>query len=530
MALLLLLSRVLGQVRDTVISIVFGSNQYVDAYRAAFSIPDLLFFLIAGGALSSAFIPVFAEYIAKEKEEEAWRIFSTLATLMGIVVLAFVICATIWTEPLVRLTAPGLPEETRPLTVAMARILLPAQFGFFLGGLMFGTMNARNHFLVPGLSPSLYNVGIIAGALVIAHFVPVPVFGLAWGALFGALLGNLIVPTLLLPRFGAKYRFELNLKHPGVVAVFRLMMPVVLGLSLPGVYAIIVRGFASHFEAGIINDLELSNRLMQAPLGILGQGFAIAVFPTLSTLYALSKREEFLAVLGRTLQTVLYLTIFVSAAMFFFSADIVRVLNEYGRFTPEHTEFTARGLQMFSIGIFAWCGHPVMMRAYFAIRDTWTPVLLGSLTTVVFFALCALLTQPGLGLGYRGLPLASSIAAILLFGLMLVGLRWRLGRMDGKRLARLIPLSAALAVLCTWAAYEVSLLIPSGTGIYNNLASGLRLFLGGLAAFWAYLYLGRLLGLKEAEYALTVLLRKRGEASSEDASSPKEDEGGRRQS
>ncbi len=530
MAALLLLSRVLGQVRDTVISIVFGSNQYVDAYRAAFSIPDLLFFLIAGGALSSAFIPVFSEYLAKDNEEEAWRIFSTLATLIGLIVLLFVIGASIWTEPLVRWTAPGLPDETRPLTVAMARILLPAQFGFFLGGLMFGTMNARNHFLIPGLSPSLYNVGIICGALVIAHFVPVPVFGLAWGALLGAVIGNLVIPLILLPRFGGKYRFELNLRHPGVVAVFRLMLPVVLGLSLPGIYTIVMRGFASHFQAGIINDLELSNRLMQAPLGILGQGFAIAVFPTLSTLYALSKREEFLAVLNRTLQTVLYLTIFVSAAMFFFSFDIVRVLNEYGKFTPEHTEFTARGLQMFSIGIFAWCAHPVLMRAYFAIRNTWTPVLLGSLTTAVFFGLCFFLTTPELGLGYRGLPLASSLAAILLFVLMLVGLRWQLGRIDGKALARLVPLSALLAVISAGAGYGLASLIPPGEGIYNNLASGLRLFFGGLAGFWAYLYLGRLFRLKEAEYALTVLLRKRAEVVAPEASEAKEAEDESRQS
>lgn len=509
MASLILLSRVLGQARDTVISIVFGSNLYVDAYRAAFSVPDLLFFLIAGGALSSAFIPVFSEYITKGDEEGAWRVYSTLTTFMGLVVLVFVVCAFIWTEPLVELTAPGLPDAGKPLTVAMARILLPAQFGFFLGGLMFGTMNARNHFLVPGLSPSLYNVGIILGALLLAPLLPLPVFGLAWGALVGALAGNLVVPMLLMHRFRARFRACLDLRHPGVLAVFRLMLPVVLGLSLPGVYAIVMRAFASHFGEGIINDLELGNRLMQAPLGVFGQGFAIAVFPTLSALHALSKRDEFVSALGKSLRSVVFITLYLSAAMFVFSEDIVRVLNEYGKFSPEHTRLTADGLRFFSIGVFAWCAHPVLMRAYFAIRDTLTPVLLGSAVSGLFFALCWALTQPSIGLGYRGLPLATSISAVVLMFGMVAGLRVRLGRVEGKRLLRLLVVGGVCAALGAAVAWAVALAIPDGRGLLNNLASALRVLFGGLAGIWVYLYLARWLGLEESAYAFRAIASRR---------------------
>lgn len=509
MASLILLSRILGQARDTVISIVFGSNLHVDAYRAAFSIPDLLFFLIAGGALSSAFIPVFSEYIAKGEEEQAWKVYSTLTTFMGLVVLVFVVCAFIWTEPLVALTAPGLPEEGRPLTVAMARILLPAQFGFFLGGLMFGTMNARNHFLVPGLSPSLYNIGIIVGALALAPLLPLPVFGLAWGALVGALAGNLVVPLLFMHRFGVRFRASLDLGHPGVLSVFRLMLPVVLGLSLPGVYAIVMRAFASHFGEGIINDLELGNRLMQAPLGIFGQGFAIAVFPTLSTLYALSKRDEFLVALGKSLRTVVFITLYLSAAMYVFSEDIVRVLNQYGKFTPEHTRLTADGLRFFSMGVFAWCAHPVLMRAYFAIRDTLTPVVLGSIVSGLFFVLCWALTQPGLGLGYRGLPLSASVSAVVLMFGMMIGLRARLGRVEGRRFLRLLVVGGGCAVVAAAAAWGVRLAIPDGQGYLSNLASALRVVFGGLIGVWVYLYLARWLGLEESAYAFKAMAGRR---------------------
>ncbi|MDQ2986599.1 MAG: MATE family efflux transporter, partial [Armatimonadota bacterium] len=228
---LILLSRILGQVRDTIISYKFGQDAITDAYRAAFSVPDLLFFLIAGGALSSAFIPVFTKYWSTDEPEEAWKVFSVVATLMGIIVVGFVIIAEIFAGPLLDLVAPGLEGETRNMAVHMSRIVLPSQIGFFLGGLMFGTMNARRHFLTPGLSPNIYNIGIILGALLIAPMLSVPIFGLAWGALAGALVGSLALPILLMRRFGVSFKPSLDTSHPGVKQVFKLMLPVVFGLS-----------------------------------------------------------------------------------------------------------------------------------------------------------------------------------------------------------------------------------------------------------------------------------------------------------
>ncbi|MFI5387483.1 MAG: lipid II flippase MurJ, partial [Fimbriimonadales bacterium] len=152
----LLLSRVLGIVRDTVMASSFGRNAMTDAYRQAFAIPDLLFFLIAGGALSSAFIPVFSEYLHTEREEDAWKTFSAVTTVMSLIVLAFIVFAWIFAVPLTHLIAPGTPDAMRPLIAEMTRIVLPAQFAFFIGGLMFGTLYARQRFAVPGLGPNIY--------------------------------------------------------------------------------------------------------------------------------------------------------------------------------------------------------------------------------------------------------------------------------------------------------------------------------------------------------------------------------------
>jgi putative peptidoglycan lipid II flippase len=503
---LILLSRILGQVRDTIISYKFGQDAITDAYRAAFSVPDLLFFLIAGGALSSAFIPVFTQYWSTDKKEEAWKVFSAVATLMGIIVVGFVILAEIFAGPLLDMVTPGLEGETRDMAVHMSRIVLPSQIGFFLGGLMFGTMNARRHFLTPGLSPNIYNLGIIFGALVVSNFLAVPIFGLAWGALIGALVGSLAVPIVLMKRFGVSYKPTLDLSHPGVKQVFKLMLPVVLGLSLPGVYAIALRFFASFQEAGIISALENANRIMQAPLGIFGQSLAIAVFPVLSALYAQDKAAEFLQTLSKTLRTALYIGIFVSAMLFVLSDDIVRILFQYGEFSAADTVVTSNALKMFSIGVFAWCAHPVLMRAFFAMHDSLRPILLGTVTSAVFAFLCWLLADR---LGYAGLPLATSVSAILLMVLLLVALRTKLTRIDGKRLLRLFVVGGASAIGTAAAVHFIGSLIPASADA-THWASALRVILLGIGGAWVYLGIGKWMGLDEAKYAFTAIGRRFG--------------------
>jgi putative peptidoglycan lipid II flippase len=502
----LFLSRLLGQLRDTVISVQFGQNALTDAYRAAFSVPDLLFFLIAGGALSSAFIPVFTSYWAKGEEVEAWKVFSTLATLMGLLVLVFIIFAGVYASPLVHLVVPGLPEATHGLTVAMTRILLPTQLAFFLGGLMFGTMNARRHYTIPGMSPNIYNIGILFGALVISQLVPIPIMGLAWGALTGAIIGNLVIPIYAMGKFGSVYRPSLDIFHPGVVRVFKLMLPVVLGLSLPGVYGLVIRWFASQDDAGVITALDIGNRIMQAPLGILGQGLAIAVFPVLSALFAENKAPEFLSTLGRSLRVTLYLAIFISAMLFVLSEDVVRLLNQYGKFTSSDTLLVAGGLQMMSLGVFAWCAHPILMRAFFAMHDSVTPIVLGTLTTAGFIVLCAVLSSGPLG--YKGLALATSLSAMLLLVLLLVGLRKRLTRVGGRRLLQLCLVAGGLTIVVAGVSYLAYGLVPGEVG--SHMVSLIRILVLGFGGLGLYLWLGSRVGMEEARYALSGLRNRRG--------------------
>jgi putative peptidoglycan lipid II flippase len=503
----LLLSRVLGLVRDAIIAGKFGSSGFTDSYRLAFSIPDLLFFLIAGGALSSAFIPVFSEYLHTDREKEAWHVFSVVTTLMSIIVLTFIVIAWIFATPLSHAIAPGKSEQWLPLIAHMSRIVLPAQYAFFIGGLMFGTLYAKQVFAVPGLGPNIYNLGIIFGAVALSSFFSPGVIGMSWGALIGAIVGNLLIPYWAMTKIGVQFKPSLDLKHPGVRKVFRLMLPVVLGLSLPGVYALIMQAFGSYYPDGVNTYLEYSNKLMQAPLGIFGQSLAIAVFPALTQYFAQNRMDAYRSQLSLTMRTVIYLTVPVSVLMFVMSPQVVAAMYEHGKFTAADTLATSNCLRYFSLGITAWCLHPVLMRGFFAIQNTITPIVLGTLTTGVFVLLIFLFR--GMGFDYQALPLAGSVSAIALVIVMSMAVAPKIGGIDLAGIGKTCFLSLIGCIPLALIAFGVAY-TPFGTHIAGHKAQTLLVVLAVfLIGAWAYYFLTKTLGMKESEYVGRAMNRRR---------------------
>src|SRR5690348_3979527 len=228
----ILASRLLGLVRNAVIAHQLGQKFEADVYTGAFQIPDLLFYLIAGGALSSSFIPVFTEKITHGKDDEGWHVFSTVACIMFMVISAFIVLGEIFATPLTHLAA-NLSGEKLAMCVPLTRIILPAQICFFLGGLLMGVQYSKNRFKIPALGPIIYNLGIIFGAVVLFRRLGLP--GMMWGALIGAILGNFALQLWAVKREGMVFRISFDIAHPDVVKVWKLMLPVVLGVALPQV-------------------------------------------------------------------------------------------------------------------------------------------------------------------------------------------------------------------------------------------------------------------------------------------------------
>ncbi|MGC8782849.1 MAG: murein biosynthesis integral membrane protein MurJ [Armatimonadota bacterium] len=501
------ISRVLGQLRDTAIAAWFGQNAYTDVYRAAFSIPDLLFFLIAGGALSSSFVPVFTEYLTRGQEEEAWKVFSIVATFMTLVVTGFVLIGEVFARQLVPLIAPGFQPWQLDMTATLTRIVLPAQICFFLGGLMMATLYVRGHFLVPALGPIIYNLGIIAGGWLLGGHLGVA--GLSWGALAGAIAGNLLLQMAFLRRVGVRYRFSLHLKHPGVVRVGKLVLPVILGLSLPQVFVLINRAFASLLPPGAVSALDNANKQMQAPLGIFAQAISIAVFPTLSAQAARGDMEAFRRTLLQGLRALWFLTVPISVLMMVLSSDIVSILLQYKKFTPYDTRVTAEALVFYCIGLFAFSSQAILNRAFYAVQDTVTPVVIGTLTTLVFVPLNWWLMAP---LAHKGLALAGSIAAILHVLWMLHALHRKVRIPVGQLwlpFTRLVLASVVGGVV----GYGVRVLLVAwlhGWGLHPKLVSLLAIVLVTATGGGVYLLIAKLLRAEEMGDALRALRRRSG--------------------
>lgn len=419
-----LLSRILGLVRDAVIGAMFGTTLHTDAYVISFRIPDLIFYLVAGGAFSSALIPVFTEYLTKDDEEGAWETFSTVATVIGSVVIGLVALVFIFAEPLTPLLAWGKPSEIFPEVAFMGRILLPAQIFFLIGSLCFATLYSKKQFVVPGLGPNLYNLCIIFGAVWLSQFVSPGVIGMCWGALIGAFLGNVIVPVLAVRRVGMKFRPSFNVRHPGASKVFRLMIPVIFGLSLPQVLAFLNNWLCNHYPKGTNTAIDYANKLQQAPVAVFGMAMALAAFPALAEFWTKNERKAFVVQFTRTLTTTAYLCLPIAAVMLTVPDEIVRIFFERGKFTPESTALTAPLLQAFAVGLLGWSLAPIVMRGFYATQETVKPIVIGTIATAFYLAF-------GFVIKFTGMPaytvaLSSSITGILLVWSLLASLKKRI--------------------------------------------------------------------------------------------------------
>lgn len=404
-----LLSRLLGFVREWTVAHQIGSNAITDAYYAAFTLPDFLNYLVAAGSLSITFIPVFAKFVAADQEEEGWRVFSTVMTFMGLLVIAFVCVAEIFAPQLVDVIAPGFGPAEKQHVVFLTRLMLPAQFCFYQGGILSAVQYAKGRFVVPSLAPLVYNMMIILGGVLLASRIGIT--GFSVGVLAGALLGNFLLQIYGAHLVGAKFSFALDLRHPGFRLFLKLSVPIMLALSLSFTDDWIIRWFGSYLVPASITWLTYAKTLMRVPLGVVGQAIGVASFPVLAQLYSEGKFTELNRVLNDTLKGLMLLLIPISAFTIAESPYVVHLVFSHTRLRAFDLQATASTLALFSLGMFAWGAQNLLARGFYAARDTWTPAIAGTALTFLDLPIYWWLVRRA---QHLGLALASSIGITLL--------------------------------------------------------------------------------------------------------------------
>ena len=413
-----LASRLLGWVRLLVIGSQFGASRELDAYFAAFRIPDAIFQLVVAGALSAALIPVFSGYRAREQEKEAWRLASSVINLVVIALAGLSLIMAIFAPVLVPIVAPGFDAPTTELTIRMTRVMLLSPVLIGMGAVVSGILNSYERFAVPALAPLAYNLAIILAAIVLAPIMGVE--GLAVGVAVGS-LAHLAIQLPALGRVGQRYDLTIGLGHPGVRQVLKLMGPRTLGLAAGQLNFIVSTVLASGLPEGSLTAYNYAFQLSQIPVGVLGVSVAVALFPTLSRDAALGRVPEIRRQVAGSLRILIFLAAPLTAALIVLAGPITSVFFQYGLFTERSAERTAGALVFFAIGLTGHIVVHVLTRAFYAMQDTRTPVLWAIIAVAINVPLMVWLVGP---MGVEGLALALSISALL----EVVGLLWALRR------------------------------------------------------------------------------------------------------
>jgi len=479
------LSRITGIIRDIGRTTLFGRDWHTDAYVSAFSIPDLIYFLASGGALSAGFVPVFTGYLTKGEDEKAMRTFRVLMTYLGLLLLSLIVTFEVLAPQLVALLFPGMvgDEQKFTLTVRLVRILLPAQFFFVLGSLFTGALWSLRYFAEPQVQSVLYNLfilfGGILGAQFCAHWLGKGIEGMAIGALTGAAVGAGLVQARKLWQVGMDFRPCFDWRDEGARQVLKLVIPVVFSLSVTQINAIILpRSFSSLLPHGAATAVEMANRIMQLPVALFGASVGIALFPTLSALATKEAIDDLRRQVASGLRTVLFMTVPTAVLMAVLREPIVALFFEYGRWKSSDTQATALALLFYSFGVPAMSCQQVLARGFYALRDTWTPVWVGLLSFALAFTLNAALVHSPLQQG--GLALAFSISAWFNITLLAILLRKRLNGLEGsaflKLIAWLLPSSVAMGLVAT---SSLSFL-PIGGVVGRLLRVSLPTLIGGI--------------------------------------------------
>jgi putative peptidoglycan lipid II flippase len=502
------LSRITGLLREIAISQAFGTSAELGAYQAAFRVTDLLYMVIIGGALGSSFIPVFLQVWQRDDPARAWRLASAvLSWSLGLLALASAVLwllaptLTVWLY-----SGQSVDAETLALTANLMRLFLLSPLLLGLGGLAMAALNAHDRFMLPALAPATYNLGIIGGALFLAPTLGI--WGLAWGVVIGAAIYLLVqIPGLL--QLGLRLTPTLGRDIPELATIARQMAPRVFGQAASQISILVTAVLATRLAAGMqrLAGLSYAYQLMLLPYGIFSLSLSTVAFPRLARLFAAGEHAELAASVRRTLSTILFLTLPATVALLLLAVPLVRLLFQRGAFDEVSLIYTVVPLLGYATVLPAFAASEILIRSFYAMQQTRTPVLIGLLQVGLNMALGTLALELGYSTGALALAfsVANNVEALLLAWLLqrqLPGL-WRdaaLWRSVRAALAGTLLLALLLALALWGSAEWLPWLLPRGAYQWQRDMAGLLLWLalvGGLGGV-AYLGVTYLLGAHEA--------------------------------
>lgn len=514
-----MISRVLGLVREQVFAYFFGASKSIagDAFSVAFRIPNLLRDLFAEGALSSAFVTVFSDYLATKGDKEAFQLSSRITTALILVLGVLVVLGIIFAPQIVAALAHGYLQNPAKfeLTVELTRIMMPFILLVAVAAQAMGILNSRNQFGIPALASSFFNIGSVIGGVFFAVLLTDPGFSDPFGKIlanptrgiigmgYGTLIGGFLQYAVQWPslrRAGFRYRPLLSFSDPGVRRFLSLMGPAIIGGAAVQVNILVNTNFASSIpENGPVRWLEAAFRFMQFPIGVFGVAIATATLPSISRSAAMAKTDEFRRTMVGSIRLAFLLTIPSAVGLAVLSRPIVALIYEWGNFTSADTGRTAAALAFYAIGLSGYSATKIIVPAFYALRDSRTPMMISVLSILVNFvmnwSLVGLLKE-------RGLALSTSTVALLNFGLLYVLMRRRLGGIDGRAtletVIKIVLSSAAMGACCWLVSGAISgvnfgsLFVARFIGVAAPVISGAAVF-----------YLGAsLLGVSEMKLAI----------------------------
>src|SRR5579863_3022633 len=473
-----MLSRVIGYAREAYIAFAFGAGAQTDAYVAAFTLPDFLNYIVAGGAASITFISIYTRFLAEKRDADAQKTFSIVITVMTTVMIVGTILTEIFAPEFVRWFVKGFSEEQISLCVHLTRILLPAQIFFYVGGVVSAVLLSHRLFLFPAFGPLIYNVFIIFGGVVGGrHF---GIASLAYGALIGSFAGPFLASVIGAVRIGTGYRPSFDVMNPAFREWVRLSVPLMLGVSLVTADDWILR----HYAAGGVGDiarLNYAKRLFAVPIAVLGQATGQASLPFFARLFNEKKLKEFAITVNDSVYRVSAAALLASGLMMVAALPLIDLVYRRGKFLFADTQTSAVYFFWFSLSLVLWSAQGLYARAFYAAGDTLTPMVAVSVITLASLPVYSLLFHH---YGVVGLAWASDIG----IGMNLLALAWLLHyrKMVSLRTLRWDELgkSALTAVIAGVISLEVAKIVtPVVSGRGSRVTDLLRL--GLVSVTWA---------------------------------------------